>query len=544
MFPPLRHPRTQLKPLLGFAAFGVLAAVLAGARVRGLLLTTASVCVPASLLAMALALPAALVIARGPTRLRWLLLVVAAGLSLLPPHVVAAGWNAVGTRTDWLFTPATVTQPSWFLFSGWRGAVLLHALAATPWAVLLCSVAFAGVDPRREELALTEGSAWRVLRRVTLPSASSGLAASAALVATLAATEIAITDLMRVRTFAEEVYTQASLGAFEGIDAWRTAGGWQLAAGVLVLASIVGWALWTIVSLAERAWNDADERIAAPRYLGKRLAVSTPAVLIVLVLAVTPIVALVAQVGRTTILAEGSPERSWSAAAAAGEFASAPWLHRRELVVSGVLAAATATTVVVISGCCVWFLRERRVVGRLAGCAVALLLATPGPLLGVLAIRLVNQPSDSWLAPLGWLYSSWALPWLVQSVKFLPIGAVLLVPLVRATPVDVVAAASLDGARPWGVLLRVVAPLHLHALAACWLVVLALSLGELSATVLVVPPGSPPIAVRLLSLLHYGVEERVAALSLWFFVAGGLLAAGAVRLSTRRTKPTQSWQNR
>jgi iron(III) transport system permease protein len=44
--------------------------------------------------------------------------------------------------------------------------------------------------------------------------------------------------------------------------------------------------------------------------------------------------------------------------------------------------------------------------------------------------------------------------------------------------------------------------------------VAALSLGELSATLLVVPPGIEPLSVRLFSLLHYNVEDQVAAITL------------------------------
>ncbi|HEX6961911.1 MAG TPA: hypothetical protein VF175_08600, partial [Lacipirellula sp.] len=75
-------------------------------------------------------------------------------------------------------------------------------------------------------------------------------------------------------------------------------------------------------------------------------------------------------------------------------------------------------------------------------------------------------------------------------------------------------------------------PLRKAALAAGLGIALVLSIGELSATLLVVPPGVTPLSVRLFQLLHYGVDDRVAALVLSVFM---LMALGSFvwRLSRR-----------
>ena len=67
-----------------------------------------------------------------------------------------------------------------------------------------------------------------------------------------------------------------------------------------------------------------------------------------------------------------------------------------------------------------------------------------------------------------------------------------------------------------------------------WLVVFALSMGELSATALVVPPGTPPLSVRLLTLLHYGVEDRVAAICLAMTIASWAIGLAVIALLRRR----------
>ena len=62
-----------------------------------------------------------------------------------------------------------------------------------------------------------------------------------------------------------------------------------------------------------------------------------------------------------------------------------------------------------------------------------------------------------------------------------------------------------------------------------------LSVGELSASLLVLPPGVTTISVRIFQLLHYGVDDRVAALALSVFAA---MAAIAMAIATRSTLRT------
>ncbi len=91
---------------------------------------------------------------------------------------------------------------------GIGSAIWIHAAAALPWVILLVGQGLSGVERELEEDAWTLMPAWRVLGRVTLPRAAAALAAAALWVSLQTATEISVTDVMQVRTFAEEVYTQ------------------------------------------------------------------------------------------------------------------------------------------------------------------------------------------------------------------------------------------------------------------------------------------------------------------------------------------------
>ena len=96
------------------------------------------------------------------------------------------------------------------------GAAVVHALAALPWVVLLAGVGLCAVEPELEESALLDFGPWRVLTRITLRRAIGAIAAAALAVAVLTAGDMTVTDLLQVRTYAEEAYVQFILGRGPG----------------------------------------------------------------------------------------------------------------------------------------------------------------------------------------------------------------------------------------------------------------------------------------------------------------------------------------
>ena len=109
--------------------------------------------------------------------------------------------------------------------------------------------------------------------------------------------------------------------------------------------------------------------------------------------------------------------------------------------------------------------------------------------------------------------------------RFFPVALAVCLPAARLVPGVRIEQARLDGLGAWGVLRRVAWPaLGGPALAAA-LGVAALTLGEVSATRLVDPPGRAPFGLRLFAQMHYGAESAVAALALVQVAAAALVAA-------------------
>ena len=63
------------------------------------------------------------------------------------------------------------------------------------------------------------------------------------------------------------------------------------------------------------------------------------------------------------------------------------------------------------------------------------------------------------------------------------------------------------------------------AVGLAFLVSLAVALGDLAASILVVPPGVQTLSIHIFGLLHYGVEDQVAGICLALLALFAVVAA-------------------
>ena len=245
---------------------------------------------------------------------------------------------------------------------------------------------------------------------------------------------------------------------------------------------------------------------------------------VILLVAGLPLGNLLFKAGLRAELTDAGPVRSWSVAKVAERVAAAPVEFRGDLWLSLRVGAAAATAALAIATPVAWSMRSTYGVPWLRLAILALCLTIPGPLLGVGLIHALNRPVDSPLSVLAWLYDTNFAPWLAQTIRALPLATLILWPALASVPQAMLDTAATEGSGWWGRLMRIALPQRWPAAAAAWLVALAIAFGELAATVLVVPPQqSTPISVRIFQLLHYGVDDRVAAISLVLVAAIAVL---------------------
>ena len=130
----------------------------------------------------------------------------------VPLYLVTGAWDAGFGIQGWhtLVTNPHLAHEPWL--AGWRAAVWVHGLAAVPWVVLIVGAGLRAVEAEIEEDAATCAAPRRCCGTCRFAGPRRRSRVAAVWVATVVMTEISVTDFFQVRTFAEEVYTQARIG--------------------------------------------------------------------------------------------------------------------------------------------------------------------------------------------------------------------------------------------------------------------------------------------------------------------------------------------
>jgi len=191
-------------------------------------------------------------------------------------------------------------------------------------------------------------------------------------------------------------------------------------------------------------------------------------------------------------------------------------------LVLGIVAAGGATLLALPTAG--WLSRRR--IGW-SWLLVILPLAVPASLLTMGLIRIWSH------LPGNLVLGRWPMLLLAHLGRLLPFSVVILAIQFRRVDPGLFEAALLADVG-WARRLRTVyLPLMMPALVASIGVVFVLSLGELGASLLAVPPGTSTLPLRMFNLLHYGAGGEVAALALATVVL--VVAALGISLRVRRS---------
>jgi iron(III) transport system permease protein len=490
------------------------------ARPIRLAVETVSLVAMTEAIALPLGVALAFFLARTNVPGRGILLAVIGLSAFVPLPLHATAWlGALGNTGR---AQALGVRP---LLVGLPGAAFVHAMAALPWVVLIVAVGLSAVEPELEESALLDQAPVWVLLRVTLRRALGAIAAAALAIAVLTAGDMTVTDLLQIRTYAEEIYLQYSLGRGPG-EAALVALPPLIVLGVLILVAARGLGRFDAARLVS-----AFHR-ARPWSLG-RWRIPCGVVLMALVgnAVALPLYSLVWRAGRVGGRATLGQPPTWSLSGLLGtlRYAADEIWEPLKASVMWTAIAATLTTFVV---CALAWSSRRSMAWRIVALGLlALTLATPGPVAGmalVLGYRAFPVVYDSALMII-----------MAETLRTLPYSLLIIWPFLRSFPQDFLDAGALDGVGPWGVFFRVVLPLSRRPLVAAWAISFAIGLGELPATNLACPPGTQPMSVLVWGLLHTGVESHLAGVALIMLTVvaiAGLFAALTVRSLTAASR--------
>lgn len=441
----------------------------------------------------------------------------------VPLPLWLSGWQGPLTSVLALFLDAT--DDGWLPRApGLVPAICLHALAALPWVVLIVGHGLSSVEPELEEDALTVRPPGWVLLHVTLPRCRLALAAATLWVAVQTAGEITITDLLQVRTFAEEVDTQLS-GPERDLDGDPL--GRAVAVSLLAQLLVVPALTLLLARLAARTPAGTTPLRRAPGLSWGRWRGLIGLVVggLVVTLLLVPVGGLIGRAGW-----HGAVGR-WSFPVLVGELGQATVQDTGLLLRSLLVAAAAGALAATIALLVCWQARTSSWLRGFLLASAALAWATPGPLLG-LGLKELFRGLVDWTIPwtplparLLW-YGPSPLPLLaVDLLRGWPFAVALVWPAMQALPRELLEACRLDGPGPAREWWTVVVPLTAPAAGRAALAVAILSLGELSAGKLVSTPGFEGFAEALWAQMHYGLSADLAARALLLLAAVGMAAA-------------------
>jgi len=441
---------------------------------------------------------------------------------VLPIPVIALAWqSALG-----FWIPRLSLFPGDVVWQPWQRGLLpaawIHAMVGLPWVAAIVSLVLRRTDHAVEDEARMTGGTRLLVKVVLGPRILRAMLAGAVWLAVQTGTEIAITDMMMVRTFAEEAHTQLVIGGPGIRTSLALVLPFQLAA-----AALAGWFAWRIRQ--DRAFTARDCEKAEPRRSHPWIALFVWGT-VVIVLGV-PLLALMVRIAGcqqvlTIIRTEG-----------------------RCLIVSTATALATGWFTASLARRSCWAARNSTTF-RIGLVTLGIALATtPGPILGFGLKSLIGWLVEWENGLISWdfppirsllydqpspLPAAWA-----AVLRLFPLACLLLWPTIKQIPGEWIELAAMDGVRTWK---YVILPATRESFHTAVFLVAALAMGEVAAAKIANPPFFNVYILRLFDQMHYGSESSVAALALVQWFLSGILGTlwWITRTSSAKAAPASS----
>jgi iron(III) transport system permease protein len=444
-------------------------------------------------------------------------------LLAVPVFLHVSTWDAAFGRLGWIKSSDTLTlQP---FISGWPAASWIHGVAATPQVAVIFLIGLLSSRQTIEEQALLDAPRWRVFWHIRVrPMAALFLLAGLWTIVS-ATREIAASDLYQVGTLAEQIYLGYSLGQFNAI-----VGGWSnedLAAAANLnysLAMIVlFWIAATSAMLIFRLIgqeNESEVRVSL-NPMQRRDVLESPSSLrnkkilasaLLILLVVGPVCNLLIRASISVDSVDGQPVSGYSLEQLGKVLHRSVWNYQREFKWTLLIGFTSSISILAMATPMVWK-APRSATCQFLLCASWVVSCTlPGPMTGTLIgslFHIFDGPGIEYL-----FNRTIFAPVLATIVFCWPFPPLIIWFLFRKIPREIIDHARLDGAGQGTIFWRFGVRDQLPQLFGCWLVTFAICMGELSASQIVLPPGIDTLPRLMLGLLHAGVDEMTAGITL------------------------------
>ena len=400
--------------------------------------------------------------------LKWLILFVAA----VPPYVQAGIWLDLLHLLD---------LPVQGLFP----CVLVQTITLLPLSILILLHGFDQIDANNIEAGQLQGNERRMINRILWPAIRPYAQANLAIVMVFSLLDYTIPTIFQYPVFGLDILeTYAATGT--GKEAFLR--GLPLLMITLPIFTFAGWWLIRQVPRHDRTRSSKTVHISWPILI---FTYRMFALALVSMMILAPVLTLVITDAMISNLIETIKQND------------------RIILYSLGIATLSAIFIVIISFFMVRNLRNRLLIISLV---LFVFFCLPPALLGTGMQVVFNQKF------LSFLYGHAGILVLVNVARFTAIGFILMYIGKLKLPEAWFEIAKQQSTTRWRQMLHIELPLLLPVMVTVFLLVFMISLGEVGASIAVMPPGGETIATKLFNYLHYGAGEKVNALSLLIFL--------------------------
>jgi iron(III) transport system permease protein len=416
----------------------------------------------------------------------------------VPPYIHATAWtNLLYFINSWLLANGIPQIP----FGGWSAAWWVQLMAFGPAAIGLTILGLETVEPALIDAARIFGTDARAYARVVLPLAAPAILAGGGFVFLFSLVDYSIPSLFSVNVYSLEIFAEYS-ASNEPSRALLLAMPLLMISAVVIIISQSGFV--NAVSSPPKDTNQSVRLTVLPGWL---LWLQRFALIIVTVEILVPLLSLLYSIG------------SWNS------FYTSIVSSQREIMFTFEIAFLAAVTCLPAALAAAMQLARTGWQARLWWFLVCVPLAVPASLTGIGLIVLWNRPG---IPP---VYGTLAMPVLAALARFAPLAAIVLLTRLRRIDPLLLDAARIHQKRSWMVWTKVLLPLLTPGIIAACGIVAVLTIGELPATLIVVPPGVNTMTLKIYNYLHYGSSGDVAGLCLFILVV--VLTAGLISIRHR-----------
>lgn len=393
---------------------------------------------------------------------------------LVPPYIFAVAWK---DGWQWFFGNTSGIYST-------IAVVIVHTLVFFPLAMLITGSAFSQINKGIEEAGMMIVSFRRMVIKIILPLIRPALTISFLLIFIFSLNDFSVPAFFGTQTFTTEIFTQFS--AFYN---------YQMAIGQSILLLII---CLVLMILEARYLSDAPFfSIGTKGSTSKQYEVRKPnkwfhgvLFLLLFIAVLLPVFILIFQ----------------SISAKEIVFASA-WQLIYPTILQSVTLAFLGASLITLVGLWAAFMKERFTF-KLPNTLILITFIVPSTVFGIAGIGFFNKPATNFI------YTSFLMIIIGYLGRFAFIASRIIGNGLKQIPLSLEEAATVIGIHPTKKIFRITLPLLLPSLFVSFVLAFVLCLGELGTTIMVYPPGTELMPIKIFTISANAPQALTSSMTL------------------------------